>query len=687
MPRILAHWKNIALIGMRCTGKTGIAQYLSEKIGMPCYDIDKIIAQKTGKSIADLTNNGENWAHFRQMETEILQELLQEENIIISCGGGCGVNDVKINDTTYGKMQFDLLNTSKNTFKILLESSVEKIISRLKNDVNSKQNRPKLTNHNSVEEEVILQNHYRQAGYRKLANIAVNTSDAERNFGQISRNIIQKIHKKTNAVIGFPVLQSLSPDVHNYLYQAMNLDDQYEFIHLEISPQNLHKIRNYILENNLYGISVTTPHKVEIMQYLDVIDDSAREIGAVNTIIRGEKNELIGYNTDYIGIVKSLENIENLPEKRIAILGCGGAGMAAIYGLKKICKNITILNRDMEKCTEIARKFGCECGNISNFNPDIFDIIINCTSCGHNIHECPVNTAKITSQHTVFDIIYHPLETKLLKESRENGAKIIIGTEMLINQMVQQYELYTNITPNIEDMRSIVEGKIQQNLQLEKLKSRIFISIFGTSISEIRDKILQAKKHTKNIEIRIDSLVNLEMDSINKIANIAEGMNVILTCRKLEHGGNYTGKNYNEIMKKASHLFDFIDIDHLDWEIAKILRENKAKIILSYHNFHETPAPEMLRKIIENMRNYADFCKIATRVNSEAENAILASMLSLEGNIIAIGMGNLGRILRVSNILFDSKITFATLSRAEITAPGQLSFEEMVNFYRILLNN
>lgn len=672
---------------MRCTGKSGFGKIVAEKLSFRFVDLDEEIYKKSGKNASEITNNGQNWQEFRKIETEILSEIIKLDNVVISCGGGCGVNtELFENNTTFGKMQSDILLNNPKTFKLLLESDIEKIISRFKNDPKSSQNRPAISNSLSIENEIILQNQYRKDKYREITNTIVDTTNAENDFYYIASEIINKINVKSNAVIGFPVKKSLSPAMHTASYQSLEINDDFSFMHLEIHPKNLWKIRENILKNNLYGISVTAPHKIEIMKYLDEIDHSATEIGAVNTIIRNEKNQLIGYNTDYIGIVKSLENIDNFVDKRIAILGSGGVALATIYGLSKICNNITIYARNIEKSNEIANKFKCNVKQIDNFNANDYDVIINCTSCGHNLSDCPINTDKINKNHIVFDLIYSPLETKLLKSAKTQGASIIYGTEMLLNQMVRQFELYTEILPNISSMRSVVDRKILENNKLNSIMSRVFISISAKTIIDLEQKIKLASNLTKNIEIRADFLENINENVIENIAKITEEMNIVFTCRKKEHGGEYIGDIYEKIINKASNFFKFIDIDFNDRRLVEKLQHRNAKIILSYHNFNNTPDLNELSAMIDKMKD-GDLIKIATMVNNEFDNAILSSLITINDKIIAIGMGEIGKISRIFNILLGSKMTFSCLNDKEKTASGQINFADIMAFYQNFVEN
>lgn len=254
-------------------------------------------------------------------------------------------------------------------------------------------------------------------------------------------------------VIGDPIEHSLSPQIHNAGYRASNLN--FIFEKRQVKKEELADFVAEIRKNTIRGISITLPHKIAIMQYLDELDDSARKIGAVNTIVNDD-GKLTGYNTDWLGITGPLGQRITLSGKTVAIIGASGAARAAAYGVTSQGATIEIYNRTVKKAETLANEFGGKEFPLEAIeHVKHADIIINTTPIGMAPYtfETPLPKKYITKQHIVFDVIYTPRETRLLKEAKEKGAAIIHGTEMFLEQAIAQFELYTGHNAPIEAMR------------------------------------------------------------------------------------------------------------------------------------------------------------------------------------------------------------------------------------------
>ena len=193
------------------------------------------------------------------------------------------------------------------------------------------------------------------------------------------------------------------------------------------------------------GLSVTIPHKINAMSHLDVISSAAKTIGAINTIIV-KNNDLHGDNTDVAGAMKPLENLLELKNTRVAILGAGGAARAICYGLKLRGAQLTTYARDLAKAKILADEFGSEVGFLSEFSGNA-DIVINCTPIGmqgHNEAASPINPASLKNVQLVYDLIYNPLETNLLRDAKNAGCQTLGGMAMLIGQATEQFRLWTD---------------------------------------------------------------------------------------------------------------------------------------------------------------------------------------------------------------------------------------------------
>lgn len=276
----------------------------------------------------------------------------------------------------------------------------------------------------------------------------------------VARNdeTIMNITAKTKIcmVIGDPVGHSLSPQVHNAAYDALGLD--FVFVGSRVKKDNLENFIKGVRAMNIRGISVTLPHKINIMNYLDEIDESAKKIGAINTIVNNE-GILKGYNTDWFGIVGPIGQKTSLNGKTVAIIGASGAARAAAYGITSKGGKLTIYNRTFEKAKILAEEFGGEAFSLGQLKKvKDADVIINTTSIGMypNTNETPLPKEYITHQHIVMDAVYKPRKTRLLQEAKEQGATTIDGIEMFFGQAFPQFELYTGHDAPIEAMKNAV---------------------------------------------------------------------------------------------------------------------------------------------------------------------------------------------------------------------------------------
>ncbi|WP_339236123.1 shikimate dehydrogenase [Paenibacillus sp. FSL R5-0517] len=267
-------------------------------------------------------------------------------------------------------------------------------------------------------------------------------------------------------VMGDPIAHSKSPAMHNAALLAAGVNGMYMPLH--VHPDQLEAAVRGIVALGYRGVNVTIPHKEQVMQYLDVIDESARLIGAVNTIVN-EGGTLTGYNTDGIGYVRSLkeEAVPELAGKRIAVLGAGGAARGVIYALAlEKPEHIHILNRTADRAIALASDLrGHGLGEISGSGMEevanvlaTADIVINTTSAGMHPHvdDVPVDPSLIREGAAVSDLIYNPLETRLLRESRMRGCTVHGGLGMFVYQGAVAFEHWLGIPAPVETMRRAV---------------------------------------------------------------------------------------------------------------------------------------------------------------------------------------------------------------------------------------
>ena len=276
-------------------------------------------------------------------------------------------------------------------------------------------------------------------------------------------------------IIGDPIEHSISPVMHNAAFQALGLD--YAYIPFKVKSLELRKAIEGIRGLNLRGVNVTIPHKVAVMPLLDRIDPLAEKIGAVNTIVN-DGGILTGYNTDAAGFLLALrEKGIELAEKRVLLLGAGGAGRSISNILAAERANLVVLNRKQKLAAveglarHLADSYGVEIkvGELTNENlkkaiNDV-DILVNATSLGMSPDNdaTPVPAELLHADLTVFDIIYNPLPTRLLREAKAAGARTIDGLEMLVQQGALSFEKWTGIKAPVDVMRKSVESLLQQN--------------------------------------------------------------------------------------------------------------------------------------------------------------------------------------------------------------------------------
>ena len=264
-------------------------------------------------------------------------------------------------------------------------------------------------------------------------------------------------------IIGKPVDHSMSPAIHNAAFEKLALNYTYLAFNVDDVEGAIHGMRAL----HIRGLSVTMPHKLEVMKYLDEIDPVAQRIGAVNTVVNNN-GCLKGYNTDWVGFVRSLESQTPIQNKRIVILGAGGAARAIAFGLKEKGGKMTILNRtqEIEMAESLATELDCSWGPLSQLESVTdADIVVNATFLGMPPHEnkTVVDSSHLRDNQVVYDVVYNPLETRLLREAKERGCRVIPGYEMLLLQGVAQFELWTGKTAPVDLMRTILIDRLTEN--------------------------------------------------------------------------------------------------------------------------------------------------------------------------------------------------------------------------------
>ena len=273
------------------------------------------------------------------------------------------------------------------------------------------------------------------------------------------------------ALIGHPVEHSFSPPMHNRAFEKLNMD--YAYVAFDVEPANLKSAIEGAKALNIKGFNVTIPHKISVMEFLDEIDEVASLIGAVNTI---DFKNMKGYNTDGIGAVKAIEEVTSIKGKNVVIAGAGGASRAISFYIAKYgADTMTILNRNPLKAQNLASDVSnsgligeVKSDSISEINAYLADadILIDTTPVGMhpNVDDEPIATSQnLHEDLVVFDAVYNPNETVLLKEAIKAGAKPVYGIKMLLYQGAESFKIWTGRDAPVDEM----EMALRKTLNLE----------------------------------------------------------------------------------------------------------------------------------------------------------------------------------------------------------------------------
>lgn len=243
----------------------------------------------------------------------------------------------------------------------------------------------------------------------------------------------------------------LSAAMHNAAYEDLGLN----FLYIPFKVEDLKSAIVGIKALGFRGSAVTMPYKKEVMKHLDNLDKTAKKIGAVNTILNND-GKLTGYNSDWIGAMESLKEICVLKNKKVVLVGAGGAARAIAYGLKENNAEVFIFNRTVEKAKELTEEFNLHFGGSPDdiTKLDDYDILINATSVGFNLEagKSIVDSSSMKKNKIVMDVVTHPIITPILDLAQKKNCKIISGYKMLIYQAIFQIRLWTGKEPKFEVM-------------------------------------------------------------------------------------------------------------------------------------------------------------------------------------------------------------------------------------------
>ncbi|QJB55859.1 shikimate dehydrogenase [Pseudodesulfovibrio sp. zrk46] len=244
-------------------------------------------------------------------------------------------------------------------------------------------------------------------------------------------------------IIGWPLGHTMSPTLHNWGFEQLGLDGQYNAYPLE--PEKLAAFMEQVRTEPIKGMSVTIPHKQTVMPHLDRITDRAKAVGAVNTLY-WDGDMLCGENTDVIGVIAPLKKLTTMPESAM-VLGAGGAARAAVAGFLELgIKDVSITNRTLSKAEELANDFGIRCVAWEERMNEAPGLICNTTPLGMSgdmASLTPWDADRFPAGCIAYDIVYNPLDTRFLREATDAGCVTISGLEMFLHQGLAQFRLWT----------------------------------------------------------------------------------------------------------------------------------------------------------------------------------------------------------------------------------------------------
>ena len=284
--------------------------------------------------------------------------------------------------------------------------------------------------------------------------------------GQMPAKTLKDIYRVNTArsdfkiygVIGNPVSKSQGYLVHNKAFEEKGSSDIYVSFRVDNVEKFFHGYKDFFS-----GLSVTMPAKEQIIPLLDRIDETAGKIGAVNTVVK-EGSDWVGYNTDCSGAISALEACTTLQGKNILILGSGGTAKAIGYGVKEKGGRLTVTyNKNKERGESLAKELGCDLVYARDAGIRPIDVLINCSPVGMspNVNESPFPARDFKEGMVVFESVYNPLETRLLREAKAAGCTVIPGSELFINQAARQFELWTGQSAPIDTMREVLLKKLK----------------------------------------------------------------------------------------------------------------------------------------------------------------------------------------------------------------------------------
>ncbi|MBN2053598.1 shikimate dehydrogenase [bacterium] len=437
---------NIVLIGYPGVGKSSIGRGVAEAMGLPFLDTDEMIVAREGRPITKIfRESGES--HFRRLEHEIIARVSEERGTVISTGGGCVLDERNVE------------NLRRRGMLVFLSATPEAIYDRIKDQ----EERPLLLGKSRWElaEKVRLLMKRRAFQYLRTTNVIdVTCLTAPEIIDRIVRLYRGELSIRLVGLIGSKLETTLSPLMHNAAFHYQKLDFHYQCFETDDLAAIVARVR----ELGIAGFNVTFPYKTIICEYLDELSGVAAAIGAVNTVYHRD-GRLIGDNTDSPGALEHLRAVlayrrsgYELAGKRALVLGTGGAARALVHALSTACCKVCVLGRDRAKAETVGNRFGVEWGDLSELGHQRPDILVNATvvGMGETAGRSLVPEDCIVPGQIVFDVVYFPMQTELLRAAVERGAMAVDGVGMLVRQGALSYHGWTGKKPPLLLMERVV---------------------------------------------------------------------------------------------------------------------------------------------------------------------------------------------------------------------------------------
>jgi 3-dehydroquinate dehydratase / shikimate dehydrogenase len=264
---------------------------------------------------------------------------------------------------------------------------------------------------------------------------------------------------KVYGVVGNPVRHSLSPLMQNMAFRRETVNA----VFLPLQTSRLNDLLTLVREVPLHGLAVTMPFKSEILKHLAKTDALSEKIGACNTVVRAQDGKLYGFNTDVAAVVRPLERRLPLKGAKILVLGAGGAGRAAVFGLAEKGAEVFILNRTAETAKKLARQAKAKTIRRDALAKSSFDVIVNTTPVGmRGVKPASLLEPEEINARLVFDLVYNPIDTPLIRMAREKGLPVVTGVEMFVHQGARQFEIWTGKPAPEEEMLRVVVHALRQ---------------------------------------------------------------------------------------------------------------------------------------------------------------------------------------------------------------------------------